>query len=273
MGVLNVTPNSFSDGGDFFDLQKAENEFYKLVDAGADIIDIGGESTGPGSEDVSSEEETQRIIPLLQKIKNKSKVLVSVDTYKPDVAKAAIEAGADIINDILAGRSGENIYDDEEYNSPMFRLIAEKGVKYIMMYSKDNSGRTSLTDKDYQDVVKEIGCFLAERVKKAQFFGVKDEQIIIDPGMGAFISSKSEYSLEVLKRLSELKFLDKKILIACSRKGFIGEITGVKEPKQRIFGSIAAAIWAFEQGVDIIRTHDVAETRQSLLMWQVLKNS
>lgn len=259
MGVLNVTPDSFSDGGRFLRVDAAVNRALQMIEEGADIIDIGGESTGPGSKNVSSDEEINRILPVIEKLRPKFAGIISVDTYKSAVAEKAIKAGADMINDVLAGRGN---VDDEK----MFRLVAESGAGLVLMYSKDTWGRTSRKEKDYNDVCSVIGSFLRERLLKAQKNGVKLRQICLDPGMGAFISAKSEYSLAVLRNLKIFKKIGRPLLIGASRKGFISDICGGEDVTDRLEGSLAIAFWSYLQGVSLLRVHDVLATRRLLMM-------
>lgn len=273
MGILNVTPDSFSDGGDFLDIEAAVGRAKEMVSEGAEIIDVGGESTGPGSMDVALDEEMQRVVPVIEKLRRElyERVLISVDTWKYEVAKAAVEAGAEMINDVTALRGDER----------MAGLVAESGVKVVLMYSKDESARTSGEGVEYDDVVATVKEFLLGRVEYAVANGVRREQIVLDPGMGAFVSGIGRYSWEILERLDELVELGFPVLVGASRKSFTGELVverdenwdsvtvgfrdGEKLPvEERLEGSLACALLAKMKGVEILRVHDVKDTKNLL---------
>lgn len=248
MGVLNVTPDSFSDGGKFFDHKKAAGQAFKMIKDGASIIDIGGESTGPGSKNVSAEEELRRVIPVIKAIRKRDKkITISIDTYKAKVAKEALKAGANMVNDVTALRGDKK----------MAKLVAVKGVPVVLMYSKDKTPRTTRRVMQYEDVVEYIIGFLQERIEYAFKNGIKKDQIIIDPGMGAFVSGDPKYSFEILSRLDEFKSLGYPILVGPSRKSFIpGSIF------DRLPGTIAASTIALQNGALILRVHDVSECKK-----------
>lgn len=255
MGILNCTPDSFSDGSQFFrsgtiDLPLVIRAAQKMLIDGALIIDIGGESTGPGSTHVSVDEELSRVIPVVQALRHNTDCLISVDTYKSEVAQKAIEAGADMINDVTAGRADPRI----------FEVVAEAQVAYCMMYAKDTTARTTTDQREYADVVQTIIDFMTERIQAAQQAGIPFENICIDPGMGAFISMNPQYSFEILENLGRLKILNRPILVGASRKSFLGG----SDPKDRLEASISAAQTAVKNGADIIRAHDVLETFRAL---------
>lgn len=272
MGILNVTPDSFSDGGAYFlgadldrSVEMAVARALEMIKEGADIIDVGGESTGPGSSDVSLEEELGRVIPVIEGIRAEEErrsigrnVLISVDTWKSEVAEKAIEAGATMVNDVTAFRG------DPE----MARVVADARleggarVPVVLMYSKDEGPRTSKENVKYTDVVAAIKEFLMERVKVAEKAGVSRDQIILDPGMGAFVSMDPEYSYEILARLEEFKDLGFPILVGTSRKSFLTTHFGDMKPEDRLEGSLSTAFEAKMNGASILRVHDVAETRQ-----------
>ncbi len=250
MGILNVTPNSFSDAGKYRDPEVAALHAEAMINDGADIIDIGGESTGPDSTDVSVKEELNRVIPVLDALKKRlaqspiRDVLLSVDTYKSEVAQAALERGVAIINDVTALRG----------DSKLAKVVAEHNAYLVLMYAKDPSARTTREPVQYNDVIKTIYEFLEERIAIAVRSGVSREKIIIDPGMGAFISGDPQYSYEVLRRLPELKKLNCPILIGASRKSFLpGPM------KERLIPTIIAHSVAVQNGASIVRVHDVAE--------------
>lgn len=263
MGVLNVTPDSFSDGGLFLSPEKALERANEMIREGAGIIDIGGESTGPGSRDVGVREELNRVTPVIKAIRrlpafnrerrseSGKRVFVSVDTWKSEVARQATLAGADMVNDVTALRGG----GDLEEGARLARVVAEAGVPIVLMYSKDATPRTTRDAVTYRDVVGTIKKFLDERISFAVTHGIARDKIIIDPGMGAFVSGKPEYSWEILERLREFEDLGCPILVGASRKSFI-----VGKVEDRLSGSLKAARIALKNGASIIRTHDIAET-------------
>jgi len=251
MGILNVTPDSFSDGGKFKSTEEAVEHALKMVQEGADIIDIGGESTGPGSKDVVEKEELERVLPVIEGLRKKSDVWISVDTYKAEVARHALEKGVDMVNDVTALRGDEK----------MVSVLAEYDVPIVIMYAKDPTARTTREAKNYDDVVKTVHHFLVERLDFGVRNGIRKDRFILDPGMGAFVSSDSKYSLQLLKRLDEFKDMGLPILVGASRKGFIGEILKTKV-QERLEGSLACAAVALMNGASILRVHDVQETRR-----------
>ncbi len=250
MGILNVTPNSFSDGGKFHTLKKAIAHAKKLEKDGADIIDIGGESTGPGASPVSLKEELKRVIPIVKAIKKHTKLKISVDTYKPQVAKKSLEAGADMINDVTALRHGKE---------KMTKVIAKHGCPIVLMYSKDSKPHATVKQKNYTDVIKIIKDFFDKQIEFAEKHGIKREQIILDPGMGQFISAIPKYSFEIIVRLRELKSYDMPILIGISRKSFLGGEMKQRDEKGPLIETIA-----YINGASIIRTHNVKTTKTCL---------
>lgn len=243
MGILNVTPDSFSDGGKFLDVDAAVQHGVKMAQQGADIIDVGGESSGPDSSDVSVEEELSRVIPVIRALHKKipRRAIISVDTYKAEVARQAIKVGARMVNDVTALRG------DQE----MAGVIAQTGVPVVLMYSKDKTARTTRTKKHYKDVVKTIMEFLQQRIDYARRAGIKKSQIIIDPGMGAFVSGEPKYSFEILERLGEFKKLGFPILIGTSRKSFLGGAVS-----ERDAATLETSRIAVKNGAAIIRVHD-----------------
>lgn len=243
MGILNLTPDSFSDGGKFNNLKSALKRAKEIEKQGADILDIGGEGTGPKSKNISLEEELKRVIPILKILRKHIKIPISIDTYKSEVAKQALENGADLINDVTALRGDKK----------MAEVIAKYGCPVILMYAKDSTARTTIKNKQYKDVIKAIKDFLKTRVKYAKKAGIKN--IIIDPGMGHFVSSLPQYSLEIISRLKELKFLKYPILIGISRKSFLGG-----EIKDRDKKALPLTAIAVQHGASIIRTHNVKAT-------------
>lgn len=242
MGVLNVTPDSFSDGGKFFDLKKAVKRAVEMEKEGADILDIGGESTGPKSVKISLDEELERVIPVIKAIRKITDVPISIDTYKSEVALQALMAGADIVNDVTAMRGDKK----------MAKVVADAGCPVVMMYSKDNTPRTTVKKKKYTDVIKTIEEFFDERIEYASSQGVLLKNIIIDPGMGQFISALPRYSFEIITRLAELKNVGCPILVGLSRKSFLGGEMNDRDEMVKGLSSVA-----YLNGADIIRTHDV----------------
>ena len=246
MGILNVTPDSFSDGGEYGRVETALAKAREMISNGVDIIDIGGESTRPNAEAVTVEAELQRVIPVIQQLRQESSIPISIDTTKATVAKKAIAAGADIVNDI----SGATF--DEE----MLETVAQLDVPIILMHIRGNP-KTMQSLTDYQDVVAEVKEFLNQQVNKAIACGINRDKIIIDPGIG--FAKKAEQSLELLQRLSELKTLELPILVGVSRKSFMRPILQKDDPKERIWGTAAACYGAIARGADILRVHDVAQ--------------
>lgn len=249
MGILNLTPDSFSDGGKFNNQEKALKRVLEMEKEGADIIDIGGESTGPNSAHVSLEEEIKRVIPIFKIIRQNTKLPISIDTYKAKIAELALNEGADIINDVTALRSDQKIA----------KIAARHKCPIILMYSKDKTPRTTIKNIHYKDVITTIKNFLQKQIKLAKKAGILEENIIIDPGMGAFVSSIPKYSFEIISRLKELTKLGYPILLGASRKSFLG---GTMQ-ERNIKGQIISAI-AYLNGASIIRTHDVKGTKYIL---------
>ncbi|MCB9808689.1 dihydropteroate synthase [Candidatus Peribacteria bacterium] len=251
VGILNTTPDSYFDGGKFNHIDDALRRVGGLLQEGADIIDIGGESTGPGSKDVSTDEELSRVIPVIKEMRNqKPEVRISIDTYKAEVAKEAVAAGAYMINDITAGRGDAN----------MFAVMAETNATVVLMYAKDTSARTTVANTDYDDVIETVSAFLSSRVAEAEGAGVDRSRIIIDPGMGHFVSSKPEYSFEILRRLHELKDIAP-IFVSPSRKSFLAGEENLP-PSDRLPATIVASAVAARNGATYIRTHDVLAVRR-----------
>ncbi|WP_293352604.1 MULTISPECIES: dihydropteroate synthase [unclassified Microcoleus] len=257
MGVLNVTPDSFSDGGDFNTIESALAQADSMVKSGVDIIDIGGQSTRPGAAEISLEEEIDRVIPVVQMLRQKadifSSVPISVDTTRAQVAKAAIEAGADIVNDI----SGAT------FDSEMLSTVAQLQVPIILMHIR-GTPQTMQKLTDYQDLIGEILDFLDSRIVAAMAAGIDKSQIIIDPGIG--FAKTYNQNLEILRQLPKFRDLDCPILVGVSRKSFIGHILNQPEAKQRIWGTAAACTSAIANSADILRIHDVREMHDVCLV-------
>lgn len=251
MGILNVTPDSFLDGGEYATLASAVDRAFTMVAQGADIIDVGGESTGPESLEVSLEEELNRVIPVIRAIHERDpQIKISIDTWKAEVARQAIQMGASMVNDVTALRG----------DSSMASVVAKADVPVVLMYSKDNTPRTTKKSVHYHDVVRTICSFLSERMAYAETQGIHLQRIFIDPGMGAFVSADSKYSFEILDRLAEFKVFGCPILVGASRKSFLGGI----HPRDRLKPSLEAAFCAVRHGASIVRVHDVRETVQRL---------
>jgi dihydropteroate synthase len=250
MGVLNITPDSFYDGGRRLVREQAIADGVEMAAAGADIIDIGGESTRPGARRVSEQEELERVLPVVRGLRQAVSIPISIDTYKANVARAMLDAGADIVNDISALR----------FDGGMAALVAEEKVPVVLMHMQ-GTPQTMQMDPHYGDVVQEVKDFLAAQVRFAEESGIAPESIIIDPGIG--FGKRIEHNLCLLNRLSELSSLGYPLLVGASRKAFIGKILDVTAD-ERMEGSLAAAVAAVLAGTNIIRAHDVKETRRAL---------
>lgn len=244
MGVLNVTPDSFSDGGEFVSLQNALNQAQHLQTSGADILDIGGQSTRPGAEEVSPEEEMKRVIPLIEALRSRSNCPISVDTYRARVAAAALDAGADLINDVSGGTA------DPE----MLPLIGERQVPAILMHMR-GTPKTMQSLTQYDDVVAEVAEKLQQYVQAAIACGVSSQQVILDPGIG--FAKTQDQNLQLLRELPQFHQLGYPLLLGVSRKSFIGRILDRPEAKDRVWGTAAACTAAIAAGVDILRVHDL----------------
>jgi len=255
MGVVNVTPDSFSDGGRFFDPDAALAHARKLVADGADILDIGGESTRPGAAPVSEDEELGRVVPLLQSLRD-APLPISVDTRRPRVMREALAAGASLINDVQAL---------EAPGALEAVALADCGV--CLMHKKGDPA-TMQRDPQYADVVAEVKGYLAARIAAAEQAGIARDRIAIDPGFG--FGKTPAHNLELLRRLDEFRSLGVAVAAGWSRKSTLGVITG-KPVEQRLAASIAAALLSVQRGAHILRVHDVAETRDALAVWQALR--
>ncbi len=249
MGVVNVTPDSFSDGGLYLDPEAAIAHGRELAAAGAEILDVGGESTRPGAEAVSAEEELARVVPVVEGLAELD-AEVSVDTSKARVAAAALEAGAAIVNDVTALRG------DPE----MAGLCAERGATVVLMHMLGDP-RTMQDDPRYDDVVAEVEAFLAERLEAAVAAGIAEERVWLDPGIG--FGKTAAHNLELLRRLGELRELGRPLVVGTSRKSFIGRVDG-SAAGERLGGTIASSVLAAAEGAAVLRVHDVAELRQAL---------
>jgi dihydropteroate synthase len=255
MGVVNVTPDSFSDGGLFLDPALAVGHARKLAAEGADVLDVGAESTRPGSEGVSVAEELDRLRPVLDELSGMD-AEVSIDTTKRAVAEAALDRGASIVNDVSALRS------DPE----LAALCAERECRVVLMHML-GTPRTMQDDPRYDDVVEDVKAFLAERIKYATAAGVAEQRIWVDPGIG--FGKTLEHNLELLRRLGEIRSLGRPICVGTSRKSFIGKITG-RDAHERLGGTIASNVLALANGAEVFRVHDVREVREALEVAEVL---
>jgi dihydropteroate synthase len=245
MGVINTTPDSFSDGGSFDTLEKARNRALEMARAGVDIIDIGGESTRPGAEPLPLEEELRRTIPLIESLADQLDVPISIDTYKSEVAVRALSAGAGILNDITALRFDEKL-------AP---LAAERGVPVILMHMQGEP-RNMQENPQYEDVVGDISRFLRERAAAAAQAGILPEKLLVDPGIG--FGKTVEHNLEILRRIEEFRGLGYPLVLGTSRKRFIGSVLD-RPVDQRLLGTAATVAFAIARGVDVVRVHDVEE--------------
>ncbi len=264
MGILNITPDSFSDGSLFFKMDAAIAQARKMIADGADWLDIGGESSGPDSTEITQDEELQRVIPLIKKIREVSEIWISVDTWKSEVARKSLEAGADAVNDVTALRG----------DTEMVKVIAEYKVPVILMFSKDRSARTSRQDSDYVDVVGTLKSFFSERLKFADSNGIDKSQIVLDPGMGFFISGKAKYSFEVIRRISELHEFELPLLLGPSRKSFLAGVTKGRSLNfsERDIPCATVSSIALWQGVTLLRFHEVEQGRKLIDTIKALKS-
>ncbi len=250
MGVVNTTPDSFSDGGQFFDANRAVDHALQLVADGADIIDVGGESTRPGADPVGSEEEMRRVVPVIERLAAQTNVPISIDTYKGSVARAALTAGATIVNDI-SGLTAD---------PRLAQAVAEFDAGLILMHKRGDP-TTMQSDTHYDDLMAEIRLFLREAISKAETAGVDPAKIMIDPGIG--FGKDLAGNVEIINSVGSLTELGKPVMIGASRKSFIGRITGA-DPGHRLHGSLAAAAVAVIYGASAVRVHDVKETREAV---------
>jgi dihydropteroate synthase len=250
MGVVNVTPDSFYDGGLCLDPRKAVNRALELAFEGADIVDIGGESTRPGARPVSESEEIDRVVPVIKALRPKTAVFISIDTAKAAVARAALEAGADIVNDTSALRA----------DPAMAKVVARAGAAVVLMHMKGNPP-TMQDAPHYDDLFGEIGGFLAERIRAAEAAGIPRERVIVDPGIG--FGKSFEHNLELLRGQELFLKLGRPLLLGFSRKAFLGAILDLP-PGERLEGTIAAAVLSVERGAHILRVHDVGPVARAV---------
>jgi dihydropteroate synthase len=250
MGVVNVTPDSFSDGGLFLDVDNAVAHGERLVEEGADILDLGGESTRPGAEPVPEGEELRRVVPVVERLAG-SPARLSIDTTKVAVARAGLEAGATIVNDVSAFR----------FEPELVGVVAAAGADCVLMHMLGEP-RTMQDDPRYDDVVADVKAFLEERLRFAVAEGIPEERVWIDPGIG--FGKTVEHNLELLRRLGEIAAIGRPVVVGTSRKGFLGKLTGGRPESERLAGTIATNVLALERGAAVFRVHDVAQVKDAL---------
>jgi dihydropteroate synthase len=250
MGILNVTPDSFSDGGEWFDFDEAVQHGRALVAEGADILDVGGESTRPGAAPVAIDEELRRVVPVIRALREAGAQL-SVDTMKLTVAEAAVEAGATFVNDVTAFR----------HEPELAGFVADRGCDCCLMHMLGEP-RTMQDDPRYDDVVDEVRAFLEERAEFAVGEGVREERIMVDPGIG--FGKTLDHNLELLRRLDEIVAVGFPVVVGTSRKSFLGRLTGRDDPHDRVAATVATTVLALERGAAVFRVHDVAPTKDAL---------
>jgi dihydropteroate synthase len=251
MGVLNITPNSFSDGGEFFDAEAATERGIQMANEGADLIDIGGESTRPGAEPVSTKEELRRVIPVIEKLRAKIDIAISIDTSKSEVASAALDAGASIINDVTAARGDKK----------MLPLAATRDVALVFTHMQGEP-RTMQKNPQYGDVVREVGDFFRQQYARAIECGVDPMRLAFDPGIG--FGKTLEHNLSLLENLEHLRVDDRPLVVGVSRKSFLGKLIGSNEMRDRLAPTIALTAILRTRGADVFRVHDVKENMAAL---------
>jgi dihydropteroate synthase len=260
MGIVNVTPDSFSDGGRFLDPGRAVEHGLELAAAGAAVLDVGGESTRPGSGPVPAEEQRRRVVPVVRRLADEAGVPVSIDTADASVAAAALAAGATLVNDVTAGR-----------DRAMLGLVAEAGAGYVFMHMQGTPA-TMQADPRYDDVVAEVGAYLAERREAANEAGIPDDRLVADPGLG--FGKTVTHNLQLLARLDDIvRAAGVPVLVGPSRKGFIGAAGGGPAPlpvDQREDGTLAAVVWALDRGASMVRVHDVAPAVEAVRLLQAV---
>ncbi|HQW59200.1 dihydropteroate synthase [Thermomonas sp.] len=256
MGIVNATPDSFSDGGLHFDAAAAIAQGLKLAAEGADILDIGGESTRPGAQEVPLDEELRRVVPVIERLAKETSLPISIDTSKPEVMRAAVAAGAGMINDVHALRR-EGALD----------AAAQLGVPVVLMHMQGEPGGMQAAPH-YDDVVGEVHRFLAERIFAAEMAGIARKRIVVDPGFG--FGKTLQHNLQLLAQLQRFTELGVPVLAGLSRKKSIGELTGREDPRERIAGSVAAHLIAAQRGAMLLRVHDVAATADALKVWNAV---
>lgn len=256
MGILNVTPDSFSDGGKYYDTEKAVKHGIEMVEGGADIIDVGGESTRPGAVPVPAEEEQKRVLPVIEALHEQVDAVISVDTYKPDTAEKALKMGASIVNDVYALRK-----------PGMVEVVSEYDAGVVLMHMKGTPA-TMQQNPSYKDLVGEIRSFLEDRVRFATEHGVDEKNIVVDPGIG--FGKTLEHNFEIIAKLSEIKIPGYPLLVGPSRKSFIAKTLGLPH-YQLLEGTISAVVAAILNGADIIRVHDVEQVVKAVKIVDKIK--
>jgi len=256
MGIVNVTPDSFSDGGQYLDPPAAVAHALQLVEQGAEILDVGGESTHPGAAPVGEAEELRRVMPVIERLARRLKLPISIDTVKPGVARAALAAGASIVNDVAANREDRALWE----------VVAEAGAGYVCMHMQ-GTPLTMQANPAYTDVVREVAEFFSERIRRLNGCGVGQDQIILDPGIG--FGKTVEHNLQLLGAAQKFTSLERPLLLGVSRKSFMGKLLGV-ELAARLPAALACACLAVSAGVQIVRAHDVAETVQAIRMTEAI---
>ena len=247
MGILNVTPDSFSDGGDYTNIDIAVNHAKEMIELGADMIDLGGESTRPGHKFVSAEEEISRIVPVIKRLKEEINVPISIDTYKSEVAEEALKLGVDMVNDVWG----------LTYDGKMADVVSKYDGEVCIMHNQEGTDY----DKDIMEAIKE---FLQNSIDMALKAGVKKEKIVLDPGIG--FGKTYEQNIEVLERLGELRDLGYPVLLGTSRKSVLGKILENSTPKERVNATVATTVLGVKDGVDIVRVHDVKENKEAAMV-------
>lgn len=258
MGIVNVTPDSFSDGGLWLDSQRAIEHALQLAEDGADILDVGGESTRPGSQEVELAEELQRVIPVIEQLRSRTKKLISVDTKKAEVARQALAVGADIINDISALTADPQMID-----------VCAETICGVMLMHMQGTPETMQLNPHYGDVVSDVRDFLAGRLNDMHAAGIDAKRIVIDPGIG--FGKTAQHNVDLLANIAAFKSLERPVLIGHSRKRFLSKVLG-RQVEERLAGTLGVALAIAELGADIIRVHDVKETRDALLAWHAIRS-
>jgi dihydropteroate synthase len=263
MGILNATPDSFSDGGDNFSLAQGLKTAFQMIDDGADILDIGGESTRPGADLISIDEECRRVLPLIKEIKSgRPDSIISIDTRKSDVAREAIAAGADIVNDVSGLQFSEN----------MIHVIAETGAGVMAMHMRGTPETMQNSENlIYNNVVDDVMSEFQMIIKKVAGAGISKEFLVLDPGIG--FSKNCEQNIELIRGTSRLKTLGFPLLYGISRKSFIGQLLGEPDPNNRLYGTLGATAQLINLGVDFIRVHDVKATKQMITLFNACKGA
>ncbi|MBK8092303.1 MAG: dihydropteroate synthase [Verrucomicrobiaceae bacterium] len=257
MGIVNVTPDSFSDGGSFADPGRAVQYALEMIADGADILDIGGESTRPGAEPVSEAEELRRVLPVLRAVRSQTKALISIDTMKASVARAALDAGADIINDVTGLRG----------DAAMARLAAERDCGLVAMHMIGTPQTMQLSPR-YEDVVSEVTASLSERLRILENAGIAPERIVLDPGFG--FGKTLEHNLSLLRHLPSLGISGRPLLVGVSRKSMIARVLGRDDMAARSWPTVALTAWAREHGARIVRVHEVRQNRDAMRMMEAI---